>query len=111
LPKEVHPSRGVVRIHLRQLAPMDRGSNDCVLQTIHDKALRCVMEAIVRRVLYAAPIVLPGFVLRMGFRILSGSYSPRRCIGCVAKGRGRSSASRLAGRLTLNGRFGLWCDG
>jgi hypothetical protein len=41
----------MIRIHPRQLTPMDRGSNGSVLQTIHDKAPRCVMEAIVRRVL------------------------------------------------------------
>ena len=101
----------MIRIHPRQLTPMDRGSNESVLQTIHDKAPRCVMGAIVSGVLYAAPIVFPPSVLRMGFRILSGSSWPRRCIGCGAEGRERSSASRLAASLALNGRFGLWCGG
>ena len=51
------------------------------------------------------------FARRMGFRMLSGSCSPRRCIGCGALALARSSASTVAGRLTLNEWFGVWCDG
>ena len=50
-------------------------------------------------------------VRRMGFRLQSGSCSPRRCIGCGVLAWARSSASTVAGRLTLNEWFGVWCDG
>jgi hypothetical protein len=123
--QQMTPSYGVVRIHPSwviefpgmplpdwRTTPKHGGWGESALQTIYDKALHRMMEASIRRGRYGSPlVVLPVSVLGMDFRILSGSFSPRRCIGCEAEGRERSLAWRLAGRLMRSGRFGIWCGG
>jgi hypothetical protein len=123
--RQMTRSYGMIRIHRSRvikfpgltlpdwrLAPMGAGWGDSVSQAIDDNTLRRMMEAFIRRGFHGSvPIVLLASVRRMVFRIVSESCSLRRCIGCRAEGREPSLASRLAGRLTRSGQFGLWRGG
>jgi hypothetical protein len=88
-----HPSRviEVASSEIRDRMRIPLGGRRDELQTTDDETPHRVLEASIRRARYrGSPFVLPGSVLRTGFRILSGSSWPRRCIGCEAEGPERS---------------------